>query len=220
MKLLDLFPDVTGLALVFEYMPHTLYSKLKDEMTPLSRPTIRSYTSMLLHGVNYMHNLGIMHRVCIDFVWAEFFLFIQYLTFTFFSLQDIKPANLLIDDRDVLKIADFGLARIYSENVDKSYSPQVISKFKRRIVFNQLSLTSNNYNWNSFTKVASRWYRAPELLFGSSKYGPSVDMWAVGCVFAEMLRRIPLFSVIMITLWLTVLFLLFELVWCREIFFL
>lgn len=214
MKLLDLFPDVTGLALVFEYMPHTLYSKLKDEMTPLSRPTIRSYTSMLLHGVNYMHNLGIMHRVCIDFVWAEFFLFIQYLTFTFFSLQDIKPANLLIDDRDVLKIADFGLARIYSENVDKSYSPQVISKF------NQLSLTSNNYNWNSFTKVASRWYRAPELLFGSSKYGPSVDMWAVGCVFAEMLRRIPLFSVIMITLWLTVLFLLFELVWCREIFFL
>lgn len=43
--------------------------------------------------------------------------------------------------------------------------------------------------------MASRWYRAPELLYGSSKYGPSVDMWAIGCVFAEMLRRVPLFNV-------------------------
>lgn len=44
-------------------------------------------------------------------------------------------------------------------------------------------------------QVASRWYRAPELLWGSSKYGPAIDMWAVGCVFAEMLRGIPLFNV-------------------------
>ncbi|XP_055315627.1 cyclin-dependent kinase 20-like [Sitodiplosis mosellana] len=141
MSLLDVFPDMTGLSLVFEFMPHTLYSILKNDSMPLSRSTIRSYASMLLHGVNYMHNIGIMHR-------------------------DIKPANLLIDENNVLKIADFGLARIYSQNEDKSYSPQ----------------------------VASRWYRAPELLYGSSKYGSAVDMWAIGCVFAEMLRRVPLFN--------------------------
>lgn len=63
MSLLDVFPDMTGLSLVFEFMPHTLYSKLKNESQPLSRSTIRSYTSMLLHGVKYMHNIGIMHRV-------------------------------------------------------------------------------------------------------------------------------------------------------------
>lgn len=63
MSLLDVFPDMTGLSLVFEFMPHTLYSILKDESISLSRSTIRSYTSMLLHGVKYMHNIGIMHRV-------------------------------------------------------------------------------------------------------------------------------------------------------------
>lgn len=62
MSLLDVFPDMTGLSLVFEFLPHTLYSKLKDDL-PMSRLTIRSYTSMLLQGVQYMHDLGIMHRV-------------------------------------------------------------------------------------------------------------------------------------------------------------
>lgn len=61
-SLLDVFPDMTGLSLVLEFMPFTLYTKLKDDL-PLSRLTIRSYTKMLLLGVEYMHELGIMHRV-------------------------------------------------------------------------------------------------------------------------------------------------------------
>lgn len=64
MSLLDIFPDLTGLSLVFDLMPFTLYSKLRDESNPLSRPTIKSYTKMLLLGIKYMHNFGIMHRVC------------------------------------------------------------------------------------------------------------------------------------------------------------
>lgn len=63
MSLLDVFPDMTGLSLVFEFMPHTLYSILKNDAVPLSRSTIRMYTSMLLQGINYMHSIGIMHRV-------------------------------------------------------------------------------------------------------------------------------------------------------------
>lgn len=59
------------------------------------------------------------------------------------------------------------MARVFDERTERTYSPQ----------------------------VASRWYRAPELLWGSSQYGPQIDMWAVGCVFAEMLRGIPLFNV-------------------------
>lgn len=74
----------------------------------------------------------------------------------------------MIDQNDQLKIADFGLSRLYDANdVGKMYSPQ----------------------------VASRWYRAPELLWGSPLYGPAIDMWAVGCIFAEILRGIPLFGV-------------------------
>lgn len=67
MSLLEVFPDLTGLSLVLEFMPHTLYSKLRPDAEPLKRSTVRSYTSMLLQGVKYMHSLGIMHRVCYEF---------------------------------------------------------------------------------------------------------------------------------------------------------
>jgi hypothetical protein len=59
-----MYPDLSGLALVFDYMPHTLYSKLKDDENPLSRQQIQSYTRMLLTGLAYLHDeLNIMHRV-------------------------------------------------------------------------------------------------------------------------------------------------------------
>lgn len=68
----------------------------------------------------------------------------------------------------------------------KSYFP--LSKIQRQ------NFNFNEKNNRKF-KVASRWYRAPELLWGSSKYGPGIDLWASGCVFAEMLRGVPLFKV-------------------------
>ena len=84
-------------------------------------------------------------------------------------LKDIKPANLLINEHDVLKIADFGLARLYSvDDNRRCYSPQ----------------------------VATRWYRSPEILWGTQIYNASIDIWATGCVFAELLRGVPLFAVI------------------------
>lgn len=86
--------------------------------------------------------------------------------------QDIKPANLLINKNDILKLADFGLSRIYFSDTDKGERP---------------------YS----AQVASRYYRAPEILYGSQHYGPMMDIWAAGCVFAEMLRGgTPLFAVI------------------------
>ncbi|CAH1992591.1 unnamed protein product [Acanthoscelides obtectus] len=77
----------------------------------------------------------------------------------------MKPANLMISEKGVLKIADFGLARIYDETTPTLYSHQ----------------------------VATRWYRAPELLYGSRNYTQSVDMWSVGCIIAEMVNGQPLF---------------------------
>lgn len=74
----------------------------------------------------------------------------------------------MISENDILKISDFGLARLYFPNEEsRLYSPQ----------------------------VSTRWYRAPEVLWGCQKYGPPVDMWAAGCVIAEMLRGVPLFAV-------------------------
>nr|XP_042701718.1 cyclin-dependent kinase 20 isoform X5 [Chrysemys picta bellii] len=79
--------------------------------------------------------------------------------------HDLKPANLLISSTGQLKIADFGLARVFSSDAGRLYSHQ----------------------------VATRWYRAPELLYGARKYDEGVDLWAVGCIFAELLNNSPLF---------------------------
>ncbi|OEL35592.1 putative serine/threonine-protein kinase [Dichanthelium oligosanthes] len=78
--------------------------------------------------------------------------------------RDMKSSNLLIDSNGVLKIADFGLAT--------SFDPD-----------NQQPLTS---------RVATLWYRPPELLLGATKYGPSVDMWSTGCILAELLAGRPI----------------------------
>ena len=78
--------------------------------------------------------------------------------------RDVKPGNVLVQRSGELRLADFGLARGVA-------SPQ------RR------PLTA---------QVVTRWYRAPELLWGARHYGPGVDLWAAGCVLAELLLRAPL----------------------------
>uniref|UniRef100_A0A1D1YZI0 Putative cyclin-dependent kinase 9 n=1 Tax=Anthurium amnicola TaxID=1678845 RepID=A0A1D1YZI0_9ARAE len=76
--------------------------------------------------------------------------------------RDLKAANLLIDNNGILKIADFGLSRP---------------------IINDKSLTGC---------VVTRWYRSPELLLGAKRYSTAIDMWAIGCVFGEMLKRQPI----------------------------
>ncbi|KAG8089406.1 hypothetical protein GUJ93_ZPchr0011g28352 [Zizania palustris] len=78
--------------------------------------------------------------------------------------RDLKGSNLLIDSNGVLKIADFGLAT--------SYDPK-----------NQQPLTN---------RVATLWYRPPELLLGATRYGVGVDMWSTGCILAELLAGKPI----------------------------
>lgn len=80
--------------------------------------------------------------------------------------RDLKPRNLLVNSNCDLKICDFGLARAI--------------------------LPSTNNKANILTDyVATRWYRPPELLLCAKEYTTAVDVWSVGCIFAEMLRRKP-----------------------------
>lgn len=81
------------------------------------------------------------------------------------AAQDLKPANLLINSKGILKIADFGLGRLLWKNISKPYSHQ----------------------------IATRWYRAPELLYGARYYTSSIDVWSIGCIIGELLNKSPLF---------------------------
>ncbi|ODV86284.1 hypothetical protein CANARDRAFT_6773 [[Candida] arabinofermentans NRRL YB-2248] len=85
--------------------------------------------------------------------------------------RDLKPGNILVTSQGVLKICDFGLAR--------GISNQFINK-------NHRSSNITNY-------VATRWYRAPELILARRNYGKEIDMWAIGCIFGELYGRKPLF---------------------------
>jgi len=80
--------------------------------------------------------------------------------------RDIKASNLLLNNHGILKLADFGLARPICE------------------------LTHRNGKYTN--NVITRWYRPPEILMGEEEYGQEVDMWSVGCIFAELLNKKPL----------------------------
>jgi hypothetical protein len=93
----------------------------------------------LCRALAYMHSSGVIHR-------------------------DIKPENLLLSASGVLKVCDFGFARV---------------------------LAGPGARYTDY--VSTRWYRAPELLVGDTAYGKSVDIWAAGCILAEMVTGMPLF---------------------------
>lgn len=81
---------MSGLSLVFDFMPNTLYGRLRDENNPMSRQEVKKYMNMLLKGIEYLHSMGIMHRVCVfiyTYITIMYMCFIYYKSkFRFFEL--------------------------------------------------------------------------------------------------------------------------------------
>ena len=80
--------------------------------------------------------------------------------------RDLKPQNILVGPNNEIKLADFGLARSFNFPL----KPRNLTK-----------------------EIVTLWYRAPELLLGEKQYSTAIDVWSVGCIFAEMINKTPLF---------------------------
>jgi cell division cycle 2-like protein len=89
---------------------------------------------------------------------------IAYMHENWYIHRDLKTSNLLYDSKGVLKVCDFGLARHYGSPI-RAYTQLVVTL----------------------------WYRCPELLLGATTYSTAVDMWSIGCIFAEIILMKPLF---------------------------
>ncbi|XP_010541196.1 PREDICTED: mitogen-activated protein kinase homolog MMK2-like [Tarenaya hassleriana] len=125
--------------IVYEFMPEDLHHVLKSD-TPLKDDHYRCFLYQILRGLKYIHSGNVLHL-------------------------DLKPKNLLVNEKCDLKIADFGFARTISGTEFMEDSEVVVTPA----------------------------YRAPELILGLSEFTAAIDVWSVGCIFAEMVKRAPLF---------------------------
>lgn len=135
----DIIHTEKSLTLVFEYLEKDLKQYMEDCGNILSMNNVKLFLFQLLRGLSYCHQRRILHR-------------------------DLKPQNLLINEKGELKLADFGLARAKSVPT-KTYSNEVVTL----------------------------WYRPPDVLVGCTEYSTQIDMWGVGCIFYEMACGRPLF---------------------------
>ncbi|XP_064607239.1 cyclin-dependent kinase 17-like [Liolophura sinensis] len=135
----DIIHTEKSLTLVFEYLEKDLKQYMDDCGNIMSMTNVKIFLFQLLRGLAYCHKRRVLHR-------------------------DLKPQNLLINEKGELKLADFGLARAKSIPT-KTYSNEVVTL----------------------------WYRPPDVLLGSTEYSTPIDMWGVGCIFYEMACGRPLF---------------------------
>merc|ERR1712093_710141 len=125
------------------------------------------YMETDLHAVIRANILKDIHK---QYILYQLFKALHYMHTGNVLHRDMKPSNLLLNSECFLKVADFGLARSVASLENDAVENPVLTDY-----------------------VATRWYRAPEILLGSTRYTKGVDMWSVGCILGELLGGKPMF---------------------------
>lgn len=125
---------------------------------------IFEYMETDLHTVIRANILETVHK---QFIMYQILKALKFIHSAGIIHRDLKPSNILINSDACIKICDFGLARCTTS-------------------FDYKDVNMTDY-------VATRWYRAPEILLGSTKYTVQADIWSIGCIFGELLSSRPMF---------------------------
>jgi len=127
---------------------------------------ICDYMESDLHAVIRANILEEIHK---QYIIYQMLKSLKYMHSSQMLHRDIKPSNILLNSDCQVKVCDFGLARSIVQQNDNAQNP-VLTDY-----------------------VATRWYRAPEILLGSTSYTKGVDLWSVGCITGELLSGKPIF---------------------------
>lgn len=152
---------------VQEYMETDLHRIIHSKQ-PLSREHVRFFLYQLLRAIKYLHSANILHR-------------------------DLKPSNLLVNSNCDLKVCDFGLARMLPPEREDAIDDQraAAAAALARTQAAEASELRDHPDMSEY--VVTRWYRAPEVMVSCNDYSKPIDVWAAGCIFAELLYRRALF---------------------------
>jgi MAK-like kinase len=162
-RLKEVIREDNNLYMIFEFMNENLYELIKKRDRLFPEPTIKSILFQVMSGLSYMHKFGeFLFRFELS-INISFLIELNYFSYVGFFHRDLKPENLLCNGSELVKIADFGLAR----------------EIRSRPPYTDY--------------VSTRWYRAPEILLRSTSYTPAVDIWAMACIAAECYTLRPLF---------------------------
>lgn len=174
-KVFDAFQNSTDAQRTYREVMYLQQLKGHDNIIGL-QSLLRAYNNKDLYLVfdlmetdlHLVIRAKILKPVHKQFIIYQLFKALKYMHSAHLVHRDLKPANMLLNSDCLMKLADFGLARSLAHNYD-SEAP-IVSDY-----------------------IATRWYRAPEILLGSTSYSLAVDIWSAGCILAEVLLEKVLF---------------------------